>query len=257
MRMLVGEPRRSFSGGGSGSLRTAAVWTTAAAVITVASGSPAASSPEASVPLRILLTLSSNLTSMTRQALISEAERIWRHEQVNIEWTRPGHTVEHPGAPLRVLVISRSDSDTRPHRGWPVAELVAEASPRAIAFAWVSGAERVVDEAARVAAADRRTPREYRLGLVLGRAVAHEIGHFLLATGTHAERGLMRATVDAREFAGLGGEAFRLDPDASKWLRQRLNTSQAGTDPRSETFSYSPGSDAPVFGALMQSSPTR
>ena len=237
--------------------RTAAVWTTvAAAVITVASASPSASSSSV-LPLHVLLTVSSNLASMSRDTLIREAERIWRHEHVHIEWTRPGHTVEHPDAPLRVLVISRSDPDTRSHRGWPVAELVAEASPRAIAFAWISGAERVVDEAARVAAADMRTPREYRLGLVLGRAVAHEIGHFLLATGTHAERGLMRATVDAREFAGLGGEAFRLDPDASKWLQQRLNTSPAGTAPRSEAFSYSPGSDAPVFGALMQSSPTR
>jgi hypothetical protein len=36
---------------------------------------------------------------------------------------------------------------------------------------------------------------------VLGRAVAHEIGHYLLATATHANRGLMRASIDASEFA--------------------------------------------------------
>lgn len=223
----------------SDSLRTAAAWATAAAaVITVGSGSPAASPSSASVPLHILLTLSSNLTSMTRQTLISEAERIWRHEQVNIEWTRPGHTVEHPDAPLRVLVISRPDSDTPLHRGWPVAELIPEAMPRAVAFAWISGAERVVDEAARSSTGDARTLRDHRLGLVLGRAVAHEIGHFLLATGTHAERGLMRASVDAREFAGLGGETFRLDPDASTWLRRRLSTTAAGTAPTSDGFSY-------------------
>jgi hypothetical protein len=175
---------------------------------------------------------------MSRAALVREAERIWSHEHVRIEWSRPGHTVEHPDAPLRVLVISRPELDSQAQRGWPVAELVPEARPRAIAFAWISGAERVVDEAARSDVIDARAPRDYRLGLVLGRAVAHEIGHFLLATGTHAERGLMRASVDAREFAGLGGETFRLDPDASQWLRRRLNASQPIGELRSESFSY-------------------
>ena len=36
-------------------------------------------------------------------------------------------------------------------------------------------------------------------GLLLGRAVAHEIGHLLLNTSHHAERGLMRAMWSARE----------------------------------------------------------
>jgi hypothetical protein len=147
--------------------------------------------------------------------------------------------MEHPDAPLRVLVVSRPDAETRVHRHWPVGELVAEAAPRAVAFAWISGAERVVDEAARSGPLETRTPRDYRLGLVLGRAVAHEIGHFLLATGTHSERGLMRATVDAREFAGLGGEQFRLDPEASNWLRRRLNTSPRVGAP-GDGFSYAP-----------------
>ena len=242
-------------------VRTAAAWATLAAVLlTVGSGRPAANATT-SVPLHVLLTLSSNLTPMSRAALVREAERIWSHEHVRIEWTRPGHTVEHPDAPLRVLVISRPELDSQAQRGWPVAELVPEATPRAIAFAWISGAERVVDEAARSDVIDARAPRDFRLGLVLGRAVAHEIGHFLLATGTHAERGLMRASVDAREFAGLGGETFRLDPDASQWLRRRLNASQPIGELRSESFSYT---RAPLVsgglvsgGALLHSSPTR
>ena len=40
--------------------------------------------------------------------------------------------------------------------------------------------------------------QEQRLGLVLGRAVSHEIGHYLLQTNTHATRGLMRARIAAR-----------------------------------------------------------
>ena len=218
-------------------VRTAAAWVTVAAVIlTLGSGRPAANAT-ASVPLHVLLTLSSNLTPMTRQALISEAERIWRHEQVNIEWARPGHTVAHADAPLRVLVVSLPQRDERSSRAWRIAELIPEAEPRALAIASIAGAERVVNEATRSAAVER-TPRDYRLGLVLGRAVAHEIGHFLLATGTHAESGLMRESIDAREFASVDGAAFKLDHDASQWLRRRLTSGAAVTMLRAEGFSY-------------------
>jgi hypothetical protein len=174
---------------------------------------------------------------MTRQALISEAERIWRHEQVSIEWARPGHTVEHADAPLRVLVVSLPARDDGASRAWPIAELISEAEPRAVAIASIAGAERVVNEAT-LSAAVERTPRDHRLGLVLGRAVAHEIGHFLLATGTHAESGLMRASIDAREFASVDGGPFRLDQDASQWLRRRLSSGAAVTTLRAEGFSY-------------------
>ena len=221
-------------------LRTAATWATIAVVLTVGSGNPTASSSSVSaLPLHVLLTLSSNLTTMSRQTLISEAERIWRREHVHIEWARPGHTIEHPDAPLRVLVVARPQPATPSTREWPVAELFPEASPRALAIASILGAQRVVDEATRSTRVEVNAPNDYRLGLVLGRAVAHEIGHFLLATGTHADSGLMRASVDAREFAAMDGNAFTLDRDASQWLRERLTTSNAAiTTVRSGGFTY-------------------
>ena len=59
---------------------------------------------------------------------------------------------------------------------------------------------------------------DHRLGVVLGRAVAHEIGHYLLHTNTHARRGLMRARIEAREFADLRSGSFRLDEAAEAHL---------------------------------------
>lgn len=224
-------------GGRSFRVRTVATWTTiATVVITVTSASSSASSPSV-LPLHVLLTVSSNLGTTSRGTLIREAERIWGHEQVKIEWAPPGHTVEHPDAPLRVLVVSRPQTARAPGE-WPVAELFPEAVPRPLAVASIDSAERVVDEAARTSGHDARAPREYRLGLVLGRAVAHEIGHFLLATRTHAESGLMRATVDVREFAAVSGEPFRLDRDASQWLRGRLTASDAVSSLRAGGFRY-------------------
>jgi hypothetical protein len=51
--------------------------------------------------------------------------------------------------------------------------------------------------------------------VVLGRAVTGEIGHYLLQSNSHSPYGLMRATIDAREFADLRTGAFRLA--ANRW----------------------------------------
>ena len=68
--------------------------------------------------------------------------------------------------------------------------------------------------------------RRYRSsgwGVILGRAVAHEIGHYLLRTGGHARYGLMRTGVDARDFADLRNGAFYLDKESLRWVRQSLH----------------------------------
>src|SRR5262245_29520507 len=49
----------------------------------------------------------------------------------------------------------------------------------------------------RIASAAGRTRLE--MGMLLGRATAHEIGHLLLGTNQHSERGLMRALWSDRE----------------------------------------------------------
>jgi len=56
---------------------------------------------------------------------------------------------------------------------------------------------------------------------VLGRAVAHEIGHYLLQSNTHSPYGLIRASIDAREFADLRTGAFRLDRESQAYLAVR------------------------------------
>ncbi len=204
-----------------GARHAAAAVTVLALIATVAVAHPTAATARR-LSLNVLLTVSTTLSPTSRQILSSEAERIWRSEGVEIEWKVPGLASESADAPLRVMVVTRPQAGVREESQWPVAELIPDSSPRALAIASIPSAQRVVDEAARSAADDRGSSADYRLGLVLGRAVAHEIGHFLLATATHADRGLMRARIDAREFAAVKGETFRLDGDASRWLRNRL-----------------------------------
>lgn len=57
------------------------------------------------------------------------------------------------------------------------------------------------------------------LGRIVGRAVAHEIGHFLLSTQTHASSGLMRAALDPERMVNPGVEDFKLQASSVRALR--------------------------------------
>jgi hypothetical protein len=48
------------------------------------------------------------------------------------------------------------------------------------------------------------------LGRIVGRALAHEIGHYLLASPEHADRGLMRAVIPTEELVSQGTSSLRL-----------------------------------------------
>ena len=222
------------------------------AALSIAARTPAiAKSSPPALPilhLDVLLTVAPDLAGLAQRTLVAEAERIWGRERVQLRWPSVVGGPERPDAPLRVLVIMRAA--TLPRAGeqggkqggerWPVGELVPQEGRRALAIASINGAQRVVSEASRHRVFDLPALAEYRLGLVLGRAVAHEIGHFILATGTHAERGLMRATVDAREFADVGASTFELDEDAGRWLREQLVVGvPAVAELRAAGFSYS------------------
>ena len=182
--------------------------------------------------LTTVLGVAPELPQASKRAMTDEVERIWRRAGVTLTWRT---TAPQPAsAPLHVLVFERrevltADSSQR----WPVAELLTPTGHRAMAVASIAGAQRVLQEATRprVHFLTRPEPPEYRLGVVLGRAIAHEIGHFLLATVTHANSGLMRATIDAHEFADPGSRAFLLDDTAGQWLRHRLSQSVDGSLP--------------------------
>jgi hypothetical protein len=211
---------------------------TAALTMSVCAPAAATSAPLTLLRLDVLLTVSPDLAGLSQRTLVAEAERIWGREQVQLGWPSAPGGEQRPEAPLRVLVIARGATGFAGDERWPVGELLPQEGRRALAIASINAAQRVVREASRHRVFNLPALAEYRLGLVLGRAVAHEIGHFLLATGTHADRGLMRATIDAREFADAGASTFGLDDDAGRWLRERLVGSAPAVGDLRAGFSY-------------------
>jgi hypothetical protein len=176
-------------------------------------------SVDSTTVVKVRLTTSNELSGISQQALINESEAIWRDANVQLRWVR-NNTGADSDRPLRILVTRRAVSTTDAHR-WPVGELLRFEDSSAIAMASISAALRIVQESPERPLLDVPAMRQYKLGVVLGRAVAHEIGHYLLQSNDHAPYGLMRASIDAREFADLRTGAFRLDRESQAYLAAR------------------------------------
>lgn len=68
-------------------------------------------------------------------------------------------------------------------------------------------------------------------GRALGRAVAHELGHFLFASANHAASGLMRARHQAAELIAPFRQAFRvIPPDLPACVDSQASTRSALSD---------------------------
>lgn len=65
-----------------------------------------------------------------------------------------------------------------------------------------------------------RSLRNFVLGRIIGRVVAHEIGHWLLQTRDHSSSGLMRAVQQTRELADPARVNYTLTPAEIGRLRE-------------------------------------
>ncbi|MGE3511056.1 MAG: hypothetical protein AB7N65_19465 [Vicinamibacterales bacterium] len=92
--------------------------------------------------------------------------------------------------------------------------IVSPARARQLADAVVIHGERVARLPASI--------RHHLSAVALGRAIAHELGHFLLRSLEHAPHGLMRAGLRPQDVVVVGGSRFRLMPDEQRRLTALL-----------------------------------
>jgi hypothetical protein len=192
--------------------------TTIAAAPAIGGAGPTSAAPSPQV--NATLTIASALPAAARSALLGEADAIWRAAGVQLRLTETGATPLPPSA-LRILVVG--DRTGGPGSRWVAGELLRTPDARATAIASIARAEAIVAAAGigRTQLAPDRLVHE-RLGVVLGRAVAHEIGHYLLGTSAHSATGLMRASIAPREFADVRSSGFTVDDTSRRRVRERL-----------------------------------
>ena len=154
----------------------------------------------------VQLTTAPTVTPAARMALMREATGIWARAGIKLKWVSP--TAPPEGLSLRVLTIERTGPAGADDAAL-LGELVRGAGTGAVAMI-------ALDKATTIATGASRTPGgsgpDERLGLVLGRVIAHEIGHFLLTTAPHQNDGLMRARFPEKELLDAWSAEFEVNP---------------------------------------------
>jgi hypothetical protein len=149
--------------------------------------------------------------------MLVEATRIRRQEGVSLMWNT--ETTDGPG--LRVVFAQAEPRSPASDHRFAIAEF-HRVQGRIVASLGAAG-RAVTAGMTRSGAWWLAQQHDHALGLVLGRALAHEIGHFLLGAAEHARRGLMRASFPARDLVDpRAAKFFLLDDGGAELLSARL-----------------------------------
>jgi hypothetical protein len=163
-----------------------------------------------------------------RRAMLQEVEAIWRAHGVSIVAVPPAETGP-PAADAR-LVVTLARASRRPavpgrrerlgaivfdHDNAPATALTIDVAAVTAIVAGTRLAGRPFDQWPPAG-------RDALVGRALGRVLAHEIGHYLLASRVHAPAGLMRAAFDGDELVRPGRRGFAMAARDLPRLRTRL-----------------------------------
>ncbi len=169
----------------------------------------------------IELTVNDDFSGPAFTTLRTEATRIWLRHGIALNWTaRPGVMCE------KVVPIVFDESKLRKLAGpkrdaLALTEFVGRSqtiyvsAPRA--FQMVSQLRE------RSTSFETIGERDFRLGTLMGRAVAHELGHVLLETTSHSATGLMRPIFSVKDALSVDIRATDLVPAENVRLAMRFS----------------------------------
>jgi hypothetical protein len=205
---------------------------------------PARSAPAVEPsPPQVIVTV--NVVSAISPALVArilgEAGDIWRVAGFLLVWDRrftadaSSGAVQVASAPvttpsrLRVVIGSdrgdRTDDPSVKPLGWIRFEA---GSPLQDIYLSYANATSLFESSQGVVGHISTKPvaeREVLLGRAMGRALAHEIGHYLLASKVHTPKCLMQAKRNAAELFAPPRNGFQLQAEQRRHIAARLNTS--------------------------------
>jgi hypothetical protein len=202
-----------------------------AAAVAIASTLAAASTASPLPPLVITVTETTEMPPRLMPRVLDEAAAIWNTVGVSFVWRRmtPHAAARMDQVPATTtslrIVIGTARGTGRENRiplGWiqfdedgPAREVYVSYRN---AVEYLNGSEGVVGIVSRMTMLER----EVYLARAMGRALAHELGHYLLASKEHTRRGLMQGTHTASDFFDPQRRAFGIDPAQRQFVVARL-----------------------------------
>jgi hypothetical protein len=200
-----------------------------------AAGAAAPSSSDAIPPMIVAVSVDAKLSPALVQAVLTEADAIWRPGGITFVWqrtprvaapyTRAVDTVPYLPNTLHLTIGENRGTGTsgRLPLGWILFDDMT--MPGQEIYLSSANARQLMEEARGVVGLIDQMPimqRETLLARAMGRALAHELGHYLLASKVHTERGLMKAILTAVELFMPDSRGFRIEPAQRRAVAARL-----------------------------------
>jgi hypothetical protein len=211
---------------------------TTGVVALLASALVASTVPDASTsaipPMIVTVTTSTDIPSRLVAAVLAEADAVWCPYGVSFVWRRTQKNARSsspvdfsPYVPVTLRVTIGEERGASRDRLLPLGWIIFDdvTVPEQEIYLSHANALAMMDNAAGVVGIVDHMPtiqRETLLGRAMGRALAHEIGHYLLASKAHTERGLMKAVLTAVELFGPDSRALRIEPAQRRAVAARL-----------------------------------
>jgi hypothetical protein len=169
----------------------------------------------------------------------AEATRIWARSDVRLRWVAASALPFASPKSGWLLVQCSTGPLTRVPSNESHLKAVATirfvgAQPMNVITLSPHDAMALLDEDARrgwLANHELAALRHLRLGRMLGRALAHEIGHFLSQSEAHTERGLMKRTHSVAAFTGRSLDAFNISVEFRRALQARRTSADLPNSP--------------------------
>jgi hypothetical protein len=217
----------------------------AASVVTALLVTAAGAAPVTTLPPMVVTVWASGEVSPSLVPLIlAETDAVWRSTGFVFVWRRAARGVEpyertgeaapYTSSTLRVVVGDETGSaaDGNVPLGWITFD--DETSPQREIHVSYANALRLMTRSPGVVGVVDRMPtaqREALLARALGRALAHECGHYLFASKAHSAAGLMAASHTAAEFFGIERSRFSINPAQLAQLAARVKNGLQAAPP--------------------------
>jgi hypothetical protein len=161
--------------------------------------------------LHVALAFNAGATPAFEAAVVEEAARVWAPYGIALSESREDSPCQSGTITLHVAMAQTPDRGMDPHALGSILFTGGAPEPRISLY--------VATAADLVSAATQNDPshwpvsyHEAILSRVLGRALAHEIGHYVLNARNHSESGLMRAVQPVTELMEFRDTNLALSP---------------------------------------------
>ena len=172
-------------------------------------------------PMIVSVVAASDVPAKLVNAIVAETDAIWRGTGITFFWQRQARESAPPmPSPYRTPMLRvqigherHAAAEWKLPLGWIVFD--DPATPEQEIYLSYQNALVLLDKSDGVVGKTRAMPqlqRETLLSRALGRALAHELGHYLLASKVHTAKGLMMAVHSAVELFGIERVDFNLAP---------------------------------------------